>query len=366
MQYVQRETQIPVPTVHGYGQGERLTEDASTLQAFLIMDKMPGESLHSREFSSISRESRIFFFAQLGDILGQLQQLHFPRSGSLYPDSKSSTKFTIGNSLHLIENDNAVNVGGYEKSWTTFSYAFDAVKGMFTILKKAYEIPIAGETPENTIKHELFAIDSLASSLSDSTHPFWSRDTPFMLSHGDLRCENIMVDENMKIKAIIDWEWVVILPQQLCTPPLWVYGQNTIGNLRNREITQDFQNAITQDNTYHKYLQYWRSNEQYLPLAQILRYPHFLTSIYYANVFPRLHSDRFSAVEASFFAEEEHRKELQERLTAAERYNEYLKENGLYVEDVVSKKQQEWIEEADKMLLECNSKLAELKSKLNS
>ncbi|KAM3507649.1 hypothetical protein MY10362_001655 [Beauveria mimosiformis] len=361
MQYVQRETQIPVPTVHGYGHGERLTEDASTLQAFLIMDKMPGKSLRSREFSAISRESRVFLFAQLGDILGQLQQLHFPRSGSLFPDSKSSAKFTMGNSLHLIENDNAVNAGGYEKSSATFSHAFDAVKGMFTILKQNYEIPVAGDSPDDTIKHELFAIDSLASSLSDSTHPFWSRDTPFMLSHGDLRCENIMVDENMNIKAIIDWEWVVILPQQLCTPPLWVYGLNTSGNSRDREVIEDFQSAITQDNTYCEYLQYWRSNEQHLPIAQILRYPHFLTDIYYADVFPRLHSDPFSVVETSFFADEEHGKELQERLAAAERYNEYLKENGLYVEDEISEEQQEWIKKADEVLLRL--KLADLESK---
>ncbi|KAM3492128.1 hypothetical protein MY3957_004619 [Beauveria namnaoensis] len=357
MQYVQRETRIPVPTVHGYGHGERLTEDASTLQAFLILEKMPGESLHSHEISAIPKESRIF------DILGQLQQLHFPRSGSLYPDSKSSGKFTIGNPLYVIENDNAVNVGVYEKSSTTSSNAFDAVKGMFPILEHAYEIPISDEVPDQTIKRELFAIDSLASSLSDNTHPFWSLDAPFMLSHGDLRCENIMVDENMKITAIIDWEWVVILPQQLCTPPTWVFGQNYLRDLHNREIFQEFQSAITQDNTYHEYLQYWRSNGQYLPLAQILRHPELLVNIYYTDVFPRLHSDPFSAVEASFFADEEHRKKFQERLTVAERYNEYLKENDLYVVDEVWKSQQEWIEKADKLLAEVNSKLAAYKSK---
>ncbi|EJP68660.1 fungal specific transcription factor [Beauveria bassiana ARSEF 2860] len=363
MQYVQRETRIPVPTVHGYGHGERLTADPSTLQAFLILEKMPGESLHSHEISAIPKESRIFFFAQLGDILGQLQQLHFPRSGSLYPDSKSSGKFTIGNPLYVIGNDNAVNVGVYEKSSTTFSNAFDAVKGMFPVLEHAYEIPISDEVPDQTIKRELFAIDSLASSLSDNTHPFWSLDAPFMLSHGDLRCENIMVDENMKITAIIDWEWVVILPQQLCTPPTWVFGQNYLRDLHNREIFQEFQSAITQDNAYHEYLQYWRSNVQYLPLAQILRHPELLVNIYYTDVFPRLHSEPFSAVEASFFADEEHRKKFQERLTVAERYNEYLKENDLYVVDEVWKSQQEWIEKADKLLAEVNSKLAAYKSK---
>ncbi|PMB68769.1 hypothetical protein BM221_005351 [Beauveria bassiana] len=324
---------------------------------------MPGESLHSHKISAIPKESRIFFFAQLGDILGQLQQLHFPRSGSLYPDSKSSGKFTIGSPLYVIENDNAVNVGVYEKSSTTFSNAFDAVKGMFPILEHAYEIPTSDEVPDQTIKRELFAIDSLASSLSDNTHPFWSLDAPFMLSHGDLRCENIMVDENMKITAIIDWEWVVILPQQLCTPPTWVFGQNYLRNSHNREIFQEFQSAITQDNTYHGYLQYWRSNGQYLPLAQILRHPELLVNIYYTDVFPRLHSDPFSAVEASFFADEEHRKKFQERLTVAERYNEYLKENDLYVVDEVWKSQQEWIEKADKLLSEVNSKLAAYKSK---
>ncbi len=325
------------------------------------MDKMPGESLHHWDFSTLPRERRIFLFSQLGDILGQLQRLRFGSTGSLYPGPNGDATFTIGSSLYLIENDSAVNLGGYDKTQTTFSSAFDAVKDMFTILEKAYDIPITDGGPDITIKREIFAMNSLKSSLSDSAHPFWSRETPMMLSHGDLRCANIMVDENMQIQAIIDWEWVLILPQQLCTPPLWVYDHDPRGILDKREMFQEFQSAITKDNTYHEYLQYWRANEEHLPLALILRHPNLLMSIFYEDVYPRLRSEPFSTIEADFFAREEHQRKFQERLVVAERYNDYLKANNLWVEDETVKLKRECIAKVKEIRLE----LAAFKARYN-
>jgi hypothetical protein len=43
---------------------------------------------------------------------------------------------------------------------------------------------------------------------------------PFVLSHGDLHQPNLLVDENLHIVAVLDWEWSCILPIQVaCLPP---------------------------------------------------------------------------------------------------------------------------------------------------
>jgi len=44
---------------------------------------------------------------------------------------------------------------------------------------------------------------------------------PFTLMHSDLHQSNILVNENLGITAILDWEWACILPIQVsCLPPI--------------------------------------------------------------------------------------------------------------------------------------------------
>jgi hypothetical protein len=45
---------------------------------------------------------------------------------------------------------------------------------------------------------------------------------PFVLTHGDLGPYNILVDDDMKIVAILDWEWCCVVPLQFFAPPLWL------------------------------------------------------------------------------------------------------------------------------------------------
>ena len=43
---------------------------------------------------------------------------------------------------------------------------------------------------------------------------------PFILMHGDLTQQNILVDDDYNISGVIDWEWSILLPLQLfLTPP---------------------------------------------------------------------------------------------------------------------------------------------------
>ena len=46
----------------------------------------------------------------------------------------------------------------------------------------------------------------------------------FILTHGDLRPPNIIVDDDLNIIAIINWEWSSTVPRQFNIPPLWLAG----------------------------------------------------------------------------------------------------------------------------------------------
>lgn len=45
---------------------------------------------------------------------------------------------------------------------------------------------------------------------------------PFVLVHGDLEPFNLIVNENMDIISVLDWEWSRVVPLQFFKPPLWL------------------------------------------------------------------------------------------------------------------------------------------------
>lgn len=55
---------------------------------------------------------------------------------------------------------------------------------------------------------ELFALDHLEQLIPALTAPERDSDC-FVLSHSDLRPANIIVDDDLNIISIIDWEWAV-------------------------------------------------------------------------------------------------------------------------------------------------------------
>jgi hypothetical protein len=42
-----------------------------------------------------------------------------------------------------------------------------------------------------------------------------SNEGPFILAHGDFRMSNILVDQDMNITAVLDWEWSRTVPVQM-------------------------------------------------------------------------------------------------------------------------------------------------------
>jgi hypothetical protein len=50
---------------------------------------------------------------------------------------------------------------------------------------------------------------------------------PFVLVHGDLNPYNLMVNENLDIVALLDWEWSRVVPLQFFMPPTWLTNRNT-------------------------------------------------------------------------------------------------------------------------------------------
>jgi hypothetical protein len=51
---------------------------------------------------------------------------------------------------------------------------------------------------------------------------------PFVLVHGDFSASNLVVNDDLSIAAILDWEWSRVVPRQFFGPPLWLDLSPTI------------------------------------------------------------------------------------------------------------------------------------------
>ena len=75
--------------------------------------------------------------------------------------------------------------------------------------------------------------------------------------HGDLERSNLIVNDNMTVIPVLDWEWSRIVPRQFFNPPLWLGIPGTT------KLAYDF---VYQDylKRFHCLLDIVRSRELYM------------------------------------------------------------------------------------------------------
>lgn len=332
---------IPVPRVHAFGRGETLTRAGSTTQAYLILDYVPGQSLDAGCLAKDTRERRNHFYSQLIDILAQMRQLEFPFAGSLIPDPNGGPDPIIGplSSIHI----NELQVQGFQTAAprAAFKSATDFVLHQLSVMSEAYRLPMSEQTL-GTAQCELFALTHLERELSSFTNADWD-EGPFVLSHLDLRWPNIIVNDDLDILAIIDWEWTGSIPRQLFTPPFWIAGRESpsIAGDEYREEFTHFRKVILKksetSDLCRQLAEEWDVdllNTKTLPIAELLRHHSQLIAIFYQALYPKLFEASRDEVVPQFFERSENRElasEVQRRWENSERYTQYLKDNQLFV-----------------------------------
>ncbi|KAM4063675.1 phosphotransferase enzyme family protein [Hirsutella rhossiliensis] len=332
MRYIESHTKIPVPRIHAYGRS-RMINCGSATQAFLIIDWVSGRSLDMKSLVKATRERRNHFYSDLIDVLAQLRRLEFPVAGSLMPNFKGGSE--------------PVGKGAPR---ATFNSATQLVHQNCNVLSETYRLPTE-ELSRQTAELEIFALDSLEKQVPNVVDARWD-DGPFVLTHTDLRCANIIIDDDFRIRGVIDWEWASTVPRQFFTPPLWITGHalEPIHGI-SLDMFSEFRDVLHAkggtSRDYEQLLHDWDFDQKLtLPMAQILRHPSSLLHVFYTFIYPGLFLEPRDKVVAKFFKDDENGAlaiEVQRRIDISKRYTQYLKDNGLFVEDEESQKLREWL-----------------------
>ncbi|EFY89877.1 phosphotransferase enzyme family protein [Metarhizium acridum CQMa 102] len=363
LQFLQEKTRIPVPHILAYGRDAVLTKTSSQKQLFLIQDFVPGEALNKKDLLEAPEEHRRDFYSQLIDILADLRSLEFPLIGSLMPNPDGSPEPIVGPVLSMTANR-------FRQHLPTFSSMRDYLARQFLIIEEQFRSPVP-DMSVSDVQNEVFVLYHLEDILYQAIDPDLDRG-PFILNHLDLRCPNIIVDKNLHIQGIIDWEFSSTVPRQLFTPPSWITAHDSIKTKKEMHI--EFRQVLDEksniDSRYDQLRREWYHHPQLdatgidhpdlaFCIAHLIRRPDDTIYTFCDYFAPKLYNRPIEDITSEFFKEnkacarEVQRREEQNRL-----YTQYLKDNDLYVQSW----QEKWLAESNAFMAELEAK--DLKKKL--
>ncbi|POR38965.1 Uncharacterized protein TPAR_00835 [Tolypocladium paradoxum] len=323
MRYIYENTQIPIPKVHAYGRAQLLHRD-SAKQAFMILDHVEGQPLVERQLLSSPEERRRQFYSELIDIFTQLRRLEFLAGGSLMPDQPEGpySKPAIVGAFSIPMND--LQIQGYSSSPSPSQSTTEFISQQRQLLRDFFSLPTPS-LDQQTAELEQFAlraIDRIPMAVG-------RQHEPFVLAHLDLRPSNIMVDHELHIVGVIDWEWASTIPASLFIPPSWITASE--------DYFAEFRSVLASkyaSSPYSQLLREWNCEYTITSrIAEIFRQPHRLGSIFYNFIYPDLFTEPRQKVVPEYFLGEQEQLELQRLLQNSERYTKYLKGKGLLIVD---------------------------------
>jgi hypothetical protein len=303
---------------------------------FIISDLVPGQMLDKKLLLEGDKEHIRSFYSHLIEIFTELRELEFPSIGSLVPNPNGSLEPVLGPVMSL----SAAELR--EPPHALFTSASQYLRYQFRLVSEFYASPIGDHTIED-IKREVFAMHGMERVFEQAIDAC-SEKGPFVLSHLDLRTPNIIVDEQLQIQGIIDWEFAITVPLKVFAPPSWITGHDSLETDKrmHTEFREVLEEKSKNDPKCDQLRREWydhaddpKSNTDATDLAfciaHVLRRPTDLVDIYCDFFAGKLSGEPLDDAISKFFDDHpDLAEEAQRRVVHCDRYGEYLKENGLY------------------------------------
>jgi aminoglycoside phosphotransferase (APT) family kinase protein len=236
MRYIAKNTSIPVPHVYHYGSA---AENPTGLGPFIIMDYIEHHRNMSRALldpdrapdmrpildPNISDEKLEFLYSQMASIILQISSMKFDRLGSLVEDSNGSIS-VAGRPLTSNMGDIVVHTGVPANILPSQTYAsagewYSALADMHMaqlFFQRRDAVEDEEDARDKYVARQLFrnlaAERRLIPDLPNSQQGF-------RLFSEDFRPANVLLDKDLRIVGVIDWEFAYAAPPQFSFDPPW-------------------------------------------------------------------------------------------------------------------------------------------------
>ncbi len=224
--YIASNTSIPIPHLHGYG----FSKTHPSGLTFMLISFITGDRLADCNLSTVGPALLSHLYTQLADIFIQLRHCEFPHIGSLTldPIDDQTPIFLKNRALSIDINDHELgglcptSIIGPSKIYTT---AIDYIYAQTRLLFNQFDKQQNCVYHEADARYHLYGLHQFRSILMSWLRKEYN-EGPFILAHGDFRTANILVDQDLNIKGVLDWEWSRTVPVQMFLPPTWLRGDD--------------------------------------------------------------------------------------------------------------------------------------------
>lgn len=268
----------------------------------------------------------------------QLWRGLIPREQSFKPRSTKGLECqtNVYGTFSLRKNELQVDGCCFPSLTTTSAKAF--FEGQHHLLQYIWKMPLQelSRVQAERIEYALHAIH--LNKVQELLNQGQQTKESFFLHHPDLRMENLIVDERLRIRGIIDWEFTTTVPSQAFLPPVWMSKYSPWALVFKIDLMSELRTELLlrkELSPEHAQLaQDWDFDDDYqLALAYIFLDQSHLESIFYRHVYPRQYRESPEELVTDFFARpenKEQRTELCRQLRASEIYTQYLKDRKLF------------------------------------
>lgn len=235
MRYIQDHTSIPIPFILHWG-----TKEESPLQigAFIIMEyvnyqmnmtaavKIPGlpPDVPPVLDASIDEAKLGNLYRQVSGILIQLSKLEFPSTGSL--QETGEWQWHVGSRPLSMPMNELVRTGAFPRAKLPFT-TFQSSSDYFETLASLHVDHLAHQRNDavesETDCQRKYTARKLFQKLAQEKKLVPNSDGSFKLWCDDLRPSNILLNDQLEIAAVIDWESSYAAPCEFTySPPWWL------------------------------------------------------------------------------------------------------------------------------------------------
>ncbi|KAK3358655.1 phosphotransferase enzyme family protein [Lasiosphaeria ovina] len=222
MQVITSRTTIPIPRLIAYA----ASDGPEPLSSFLILEFVKGQKLDLSKLKNLPERQQANLYTSLADIYIQLRRLEFPSIGCLDcgPDGIQVNKKTISLDINMQELEglqpSSIQASYYDPD-SRLTSANKYVAMLLDISDNAFARGRGSVLEEDVGGNTLYHLHLFRQYAQKWVNPLLDQG-PFVMVHGDLEPFNLIVNEDMTIISVLDWEWSRVVPRQFFIPPLWL------------------------------------------------------------------------------------------------------------------------------------------------
>ncbi|KAH8168578.1 phosphotransferase enzyme family protein [Sarocladium implicatum] len=241
MRFIAEETTIPVSKVYHYGTA---AENPTGLGPFIIMvytehERTMSEALNDPIINSdvshildpnVSTEKFEFLYRQMANIVLQLSRLTFDHIGSLVEteDFQVSGRPLTMNMNSILEFTEAPQSLLPNRQYSTSAEWYSALADMHMtqlVFQHNDAIEDEDDARDKYVARQLFrrlaAEGRLGSAFDEFADCQGGKEVAFRLFSEDLRPSNVLIDKDLRVVGVIDWEFAYVAPSQFSFDPPW-------------------------------------------------------------------------------------------------------------------------------------------------